>query len=81
MGCKVTEQTIENNVTVTGSLDHQPPIDLSGRKRLHAIDVNMNTMPDLLGTCFLSLFMQMAPQPLETVCLTPFYEHNSLLVP
>ncbi|KMT00072.1 hypothetical protein BVRB_1g018990 [Beta vulgaris subsp. vulgaris] len=41
----------------------------------------MNKMPDVPVTRFLSLFMQMGPPPLETVCLTPFYEHNSLLVP
>ncbi|XP_008803985.2 3-phosphoshikimate 1-carboxyvinyltransferase 2-like [Phoenix dactylifera] len=43
MGAKVT--WTENSVTVTG-----PPRDPSNRKNLHAIDVNMNKMPDVAMT-------------------------------
>ncbi|XP_042503354.1 3-phosphoshikimate 1-carboxyvinyltransferase 2-like [Macadamia integrifolia] len=43
MGVKVT--WTENSVTVTG-----PPRDSSRRKQLHAIDVNMNKMPDVAMT-------------------------------
>lgn len=43
MGAKVT--WTENSVTVTG-----PPRNSSGRKHLHAIDVNMNKMPDVAMT-------------------------------
>ncbi|GLT84417.1 hypothetical protein SLE2022_026490 [Rubroshorea leprosula] len=43
MGAKVT--WTENSVTVTG-----PPRESHGRKHLHAIDVNMNKMPDVAMT-------------------------------
>ncbi|RWR84814.1 Enolpyruvate transferase domain-containing protein [Cinnamomum micranthum f. kanehirae] len=43
MGAEVS--WTENGVTVTG-----PPLDPSKKKRLRAIDVNMNTMPDVAMT-------------------------------
>lgn len=43
MGAKVT--WTENSVTVTG-----PPQDPSKKKRLQAVDVNMNKMPDVAMT-------------------------------
>lgn len=43
MGAEVS--WTENSVTVTG-----PPLDPSKKKRLRAIDVNMNKMPDVAMT-------------------------------
>ena len=70
MGCKVS--WTENSVTVTG-----PPRVAPGRKHLHAIDVNMNKMPDVAMTLAVVALYADGPtairdgMPSSTLCCEP----------